>query len=150
MTSLSPYPTDVIATSKSEALKRARSLTRPTIILSIDDPGKREIDFGERPDLWGVLSVRFIDDDRPGEYTMSTDDAETILDFVESYIGQYVQIIVHCYEGKSRSAGVAAALQELLFGKNDILDDWHYHPNMLCYQMIMQAGENRNWRPMGH
>ena len=140
-------PTDVFAVSQERALDMARNLTRPTIIISINDPGMPEIDFGGRPDLLDVCHLRFFDVDGASEYGITEEDAEEILDFVEEYADRPVQIIVHCYAGQSRSAGVAVALMEL-FGldSSEIFDDWHYRPNKRCYEMVMEAalGEAAN------
>ena len=138
--------TDIFAVSEAEAIERTRDLTRPTIIVSITSPGGPEIDFGSRPDLLGVLHLHFADIDYPDSSAMSLEDADAILDFIEEYSQRYAQVIVHCYEGKSRSAGVAAALQYLLLGRDDIHGDWHYRPNALCYGKMMEAARRRGWR----
>ena len=138
--------TDIFAISEAEAIERTRDLTRPTIIVSITSPGGPEIDFGSRPDLLGVLHLHFADIDYPNSSAMSLEDADAILDFIEEYSQRYAQVIVHCYEGKSRSAGVAAALQYLLLGRDDIHGDWHYRPNALCYGKMMEAARRRGWR----
>lgn len=138
--------TDIFAVSKAEALERARNLTRPTIIISLTSPDEPEIDFGSSPDLLGILHLHFGDIDYPDSSAMSSEDADAILDFIEEYSERYVQVVVHCYEGVSRSAGVAAALQCLLVGRDSIHGDWHYRPNPLCYGKMMEAARRRGWR----
>ena len=127
-------------------MERAQNLTRPTIIISITSPEEPELDFGNRPDLLGVLHLHFADIDYYDRGAMSLEDADAILDFILAYSERYVQVIVHCYEGKSRSAGIAAALQYLLLGRDDIHGDWHYHPNALCYGKMMEASRKRGLR----
>lgn len=86
-----------------------------------------------------ILRLGFfdIDNNYPSFHgKMTIDDAELIVDFVQRNMDK--KIIIHCDEGQSRSAGIAAALSKYYNG-----DDSEYFknsdmaPNHLCYDLIL-------------
>ena len=80
------------------------------------------------------------DDEEGGITSMTPQNAYDILDFVEKWLDEDVDIIVHCGAGVSRSAGVAAALSLLVNGDDsNIFDDGRYSPNMHCYRSVLKA-----------
>lgn len=69
---------------------------------------------------------------------MSEQDAARIVSFVKKYKDSVDGIIVHCDAGVSRSAGVMAAIVKWLTGDDSkIFSDLRFHPNMWCYQLVL-------------
>lgn len=71
---------------------------------------------------------------------INDEDAENIKEFIQKYVGDdsVDLIIVHCEAGRSRSAGVAAALMKYLWNDDsEIFDSSRYNPNMLCYRTVL-------------
>ena len=92
------------------------------------------------PNLIDVLSLRFNDVESNEPNHMMRADAEAIIAFVNKYINDVSQIIVHCGAGVSRSAGVAAALM-LIINNDDspIFDNPKFCPNRCCYRTTLNA-----------
>ena len=82
-----------------------------------------------------ILSLKFNDTENTNtEYHgISEEDATKIKSFIDKYKNTSVDIcIIHCFEGKSRSAGVGAAILEYLgYDSSVILKDMRYNPNIL-------------------
>jgi len=71
---------------------------------------------------------------------ISEKQANQIVDFISKNKDNVDTIIVNCMAGKSRSAGVAAAI--LKFYHNDdtpIFNNNKYIPNMTCYRTVLNA-----------
>lgn len=85
-----------------------------------------------------ILSLAFEDADaRDGG--MVKKDAEAICRFIQDHAGT-PEIIVHCDGGKSRSAGIAAAIMHRFTGDgSEILKDPQYKPNMHCYHTTVNT-----------
>lgn len=129
----------------------------PYIVVSIADPGQREIapgksgyvDVPRHPGCKGVLEVDFHDiefDGNPYRYKSITDeDAREIAAFVleSQERGEWPLLIVHCEAGVCRSSAVAAALYKFLNNKSDAFfwdeNKGGYLPNKLVYQRMMDA-----------
>lgn len=83
------------------------------------------------------LNLQF-DDVLEGEpYCMTVEDANKIVEFVKS---TNLPITVQCEGGVSRSAGVAAAIEE--FYNNAISDLWKdgtHAPNEWCYKLVLNS-----------
>lgn len=70
---------------------------------------------------------------------MTDVQAQAIIAFVESKLDKVDFFIVHCEAGRSRSAGVAAALSKWINGEDwDYFLDPKYTPNSYCYQTILE------------
>ena len=116
----------------------------PTIIISIDDPGFPQTPFDiDNSNIIGILKLWFCDVGEDNEAIGITEsDAESIVSFVRHYLPLRPEIMVHCAAGKSRSAGIAAALNRWLNGSDSPVMDSHYKtPNFLCYKRICDAAK---------
>lgn len=75
---------------------------------------------------------------------MTKEEADKIVDFVIKYKDKVDKIIVHCFAGVSRSAGVCAAIMEYFKeSSNEIFKNSKYIPNMYCYKIVKESFENR-------
>jgi predicted protein tyrosine phosphatase len=76
--------------------------------------------------------------------SFDSDNAESILDFVDKYKNEVEMIIVNCELGISRSAGCASALSKLINGDNANIEEHpSLHPNKLIYKLILDEGNRR-------
>ena len=125
--------------SRQEALVVAGALDDRAVIVSISDSDAALPAFPDNPFIESTLFLRF--DDVDGGYgAMTAEHAFDILEFVGSYVDQPIAIIVHCGAGRSRSAGVAAALMLLLNGDDSpVFSNPLYSPNMHCYREVLNA-----------
>jgi predicted protein tyrosine phosphatase len=90
-------------------------------------------------DVDGQDSIDINDDYAAIKELMTDKDAKRIAGFVERY--KDVLLLIHCDEGVSRSAGIAAALLRHYTGdETAIFDDcFSYNPNMWCYFKVLKA-----------
>ena len=118
----------------------------PHLIISINCPGEDAATIKTnratlaRSDHW-FWDLDKPDPNRPGleEFLIQPSDAKQIVDMVDAH-PDAERIIVHCTAGRSRSAGVAAALLKALTGNDDqIFKNSHYFPNMRVYRMVLEA-----------
>jgi len=80
----------------------------------------------------------------PEEELFQPAHAKAIIDLVEAH-PEAEHIIVHCTAGKSRSAGVAAALHKVLNGSDEpIFGNARYRPNMRVYRMVLEEWYSRH------
>ncbi len=78
------------------------------VAISIADP--KQIKPQLHPDFEDVLSLRFLDvDDTSG---MMKHDAQMVIQFLEKYLPEHVNILIHCQMGISRSAAIAQFIGE--------------------------------------
>ena len=111
-------------------------------LISIMDHSR---DCSERYPAPRVLRLCF--DDAEGadrrQVLISAEQAEAICAFVLRCRDEIDLLIVHCTQGASRSAAVAAAVLRGL-GEDDrlIWDDPRYCPNRLVYSVVCAAFEN--------
>lgn len=104
----------------------------PAAIISISSYGKDIIQFSCKS-----LNLEF-DDMTEGEpHCMTAEDANKIVEFVKS---TSLPITVQCEGGVSRSAGVAAAIEEF-YNKtvSDLWEDGVHTPNEWCYKLVLNA-----------
>ena len=126
--------------SRSRALAYVAEATSPIVIVSINDHGSYVPDFADNPYIEDICYLFFDDVETEEEGGMTRDDAEEILAFAKDHLDADVECVVHCGAGRSRSAGVAAALMLLVFGDDaDIFDSPVYSPNMHCYRYVLDA-----------
>lgn len=82
-----------------------------------------------------ILRLAF-DDVDTGDTAMSLIQAQAVVDFLES--NDIDVLVIHCGAGRSRSAGVAAAIMNH-FSRDDDVIFQRYTPNMNCYRKVIQA-----------
>ncbi len=112
----------------------------PSIIISIRNKGDAPVCFAENPEVRAILRLYFNDSEEELPTSLTDADAESIVRFVEGWQGKVEQIVVHCTEGVSRSAGVCAALMRRMGeDENEIFGDRRYRPNMRCYRKVLTA-----------
>lgn len=134
--------------SRLEAFNYCKSChNTPAVIISISTPNTEypyKVFKGDINCVIDILVLSFADvdgqdsmdinDDYAAIKELMTDkDAKKIAGFVDRY--KNVLLIIHCDEGVSRSAGIAAAVLRYYTGDDAaIFDDcFSYNPNMWCY-----------------
>lgn len=129
-----PEPLSVTVLSRQEAEAQAPTFGSNDFVVSIGNPEQAELHFP-----CPVLHLHFFDkeDDR----CITEEQADTLAAFVRKEIGLgRHHLIVHCNQGISRSAGVAAAfLRAFRFDEEIILDDGRYCINGWCYLHVCRA-----------
>lgn len=92
-----------------------------------------------------VLYLKFDDYDKFHQNSINKIDANNVIQFINDNIKGINRIVVHCGAGKSRSAGVAAAIGKWMNNDdNFVFDNSYYIPNMLCYRMVLTASQEIN------
>jgi len=113
-------------------------------VISIQDPDCDFIKLPKNPNCVATSKYKFYDFDSPtGQknydlWLFEKQDAEKILEFVESIKNKIELLCVHCVAGISRSAGVAGALSKI-YNNDDSYYFKHYCPNMLVYRIILNT-----------
>ncbi len=142
--------------SRLEAFNYCKSChNTPAVIISISTPNTEYPYKGFKSDINCVIDILVlffadvdgqdsmdINDDYAAIKELMTDkDAKKIAGFVDRY--KNVLLIIHCDEGVSRSAGIAAAVLRYYTGDDAaIFDDcFSYNPNMWCYFKVLKAFE---------
>jgi predicted protein tyrosine phosphatase len=76
-------------------------------------------------------------------HMFNDEQAEKIAEFVKSVSGKSELLICQCEYGQSRSAGIAAAVRQFLYGDGiEIFADERYYPNKLVYRKVLAAIKN--------
>ena len=129
------------------------SAEEPFILISVTDPGSDEALYADTPLCRGVLRLQFDDAEYKGQTPrgktlISKQDADAILALVQQHVMETREpvhtIICQCEMGRSRSAGIAAALSNILTGE-DATFFTHYYPNRWVYQTILdQHAQQQN------
>lgn len=110
------------------------------VIVSINDVADELNRFHNNHNILSVCSLSFDDVEGNGVNPMTREDADKIIQFIDQYINDVDEIIVHCGAGVSRSAGVCAALMMILTGADSaIFNDGRYRPNMHCYRLVLES-----------
>ena len=125
--------------SQKNALERAASLQEDTAIISIVSLDEKDVVFSDSDRIIGVLRLRFNDlkeeydeDGIPyGRPLPRSADFYGLKSFVEDL--QCERLIIHCWEGTSRSAAVAKAVYEYRGKKDTMLTHSRFDPNPLVY-----------------
>ena len=111
-----------------------------TAIISVRNMDDDCVPFCESKSLYAVKTLFFDDTDQETPNCFSPEKAEEIREFLQSVLGHVDRLIVHCENGISRSAGIAAAILKTLTGDDTpITGDHWFVPNKLCYSLTMQA-----------
>ncbi len=121
------------------------------IIISITNPDRPQANIPADPACLGILRLSFWDvcnteDPELSKIMFNAEHAQQISAFVHANLTKTPDlplIICQCEAGRSRSAGVAAALSKLLTGEDEEYFK-RYNPNSLVYSTIMnEAAELR-------
>lgn len=96
------------------------------------------------PKLYSKLELFFDDIDEPvkGYRLFSDDDANQIINFVQSNKNSTTLFVIHCHAGISRSAAVAAALSRYYNGDERFYFN-KFIPNIHVYSTIIK-NTNKN------
>ena len=144
-----------VAISRVGAMALASKFSKPHIIISIQEPKDKLIEFSPNKTRLAVLSIDFYDLDynpsrwgkketeeikkQYGHGIFKPKQARTIINFVEEWKDKIDLIVVHCEAGISRSPGVAAAINKVLTGSDkSIFDNPMYIPNRYIYSTILK------------
>lgn len=125
----------------------------PAAIISISTPNTEypyEVFKSDTNGIADILNLSFADVDRQESININDDyaatkelmtdkDAKRIAKFANRHKG--ILLIIHCDEGVSRSAGIAAAILRYYTGDDAaIFDDcFSYNPNVWCYFKVLKA-----------
>lgn len=127
--------------SQAEALALAAQAKERTAIVSITSTGDGALAFPENPNIEGILHLSFNDlvsayDEEGFPYGRPLPqqaDFAGLKAFVDGLSCQ--RLIVHCWEGTSRSAAVAAAIHAYRGGQDTLLKGRRFAPNPLVYDL---------------
>lgn len=121
--------------SEQYAIEIAKTTKKDTAIVSITCPEDPDIIFTNNESIKSIFRMKFndIDTDKiPNLPPPKRDDFIGLKDFADNLCCE--ELIVHCGAGVSRSAAVAAALNEYLHLGYTIFGREQYHPNSLVYK----------------
>lgn len=123
----------------------------PHVVVSINNP---ELDLPAKFDsnnmTLGRVNLYFWDLDEvppgvedPDNWKLFLrEEADAVVDMLRKQ-GDCRHVIVHCSAGKSRSAGMAAAIMKCLNDDDTLIfNDRRYMPNMRVYRMMIDAWNN--------
>ncbi|MBQ6611564.1 MAG: hypothetical protein IJH70_14140 [Oscillospiraceae bacterium] len=128
--------------SQAEALRLAEEVTEKTAIISITSKGDENVAFPKNPNILAVLHLKFNDliveyDEEGIPYGRELPQQEDLVGLKEFVTGlSCEQLIVHCWEGVSRSAAVAKAVYEFLGNKGILSSPQGLSPNPLVYKLV--------------
>lgn len=125
--------------SQTEALALAAAAQEKTAIISITSTGNEALTFPGNPNIEGILHLSF--NDLVAEYDEGgfpygrplpqQEDLQGLKTFVDGLTCE--RLIVHCWEGTSRSAAVAAAIHAYRGKKDTLRTRQPFVPNPLVY-----------------
>lgn len=113
------------------------------LVISIRTPGDEKANLGNN--AYDILFLSFCDCDNSNDPTItliSKQDTDDIVTFIHKYnkINKEFDLIIHCDAGRSRSAGVGAAIEKYLFGyDNHYFNNSVFNPNILCYREVLNS-----------
>ena len=117
-----------------------RSVMDDCLIISISEKDADPNRFHNNPHIKGVCRLHFDDVEGGNANSMTRADAEKIIQFVNENMHKADEIIVHCFAGVSRSAGVCAALMLIMTGSDmEIFNNPRFCPNMHCYRTMLET-----------
>ena len=127
--------------NQKQAVEYAESAGSETSIISITSRGDMDVVFPSNPNVVSVLHMKF--NDLTDEYDEEgipygrplpqPEDFTGLKSFVEKLTCEI--LIIHCFEGKSRSAAVARAIYEFLGSKDDLRIRKDAVPNPRVYDL---------------
>lgn len=129
----------------AEALAAA-GFTPNTALISIGDTGSTPLVLRHEP-AWMLrlvfddISSDEIDEYKGQKYTLFDESmARKTAEFVFTHKDEVETLICQCEYGQSRSAAIAAAVTEYLYGNGiEIFADDRYYPNKLVFRSTLQA-----------
>ena len=127
--------------SQKSAIEQAPHIQDNTSIISIVSSDERDVIFCQNDKIGGILHLKFNDlkaeyDDEGipyGRPLPRSKDLAGLRQFVEGL--QCDRLLVHCWEGSSRSAAVAAAVYEFRGSTDTMLIHNRIAPNPLVYRL---------------
>lgn len=133
----------VFVRSRKDMEKISKSISNPSIIISIRDPDKKKAYFATNSNIVEVKYFAFDDwdvVDNTDNQLISDVQAKNIAEFVSKYnnMEESFDLYINCEAGISRSAGVAAAISKVLTDDDNAFFRM-YRPNMLVYRKIYNA-----------
>jgi predicted protein tyrosine phosphatase len=122
-----------------EAEEYARKLSVPEIMISITDIKLADLQYWDECDL---LRLEFIDVEVIDKFCFTKEMANQIIDFVNRFENKpnKDEIIVHCFAGVSRSAGVAKWIAEKY--DLDFKDEYNDY-NKMVYNILKYEDSNK-------
>ena len=121
----------------------------PTAVISIGDVGSAAPVLENRPDYFLRLEFDDIDLSWIEDYEtcgkdafrlFSMEQARQIVQFIENCWDKIGLLVCHCQYGHSRSAAVAAAIQQHFEGDGiRYFVDARYHPNVYVFSLVTEA-----------
>ncbi len=127
--------------SQAAALSLAEEATEKTAIISITSTGEPDVVFPDNPSIVSVLHLKFNDltsevDEEGIPYGRELPRQEDFTGLKEFVTGLSCEhLIVHCWEGISRSAAVAKAVYEFLGSRDTLFSRQAFSPNPLVYAL---------------
>lgn len=118
-----------------------------SILIRLGDPNYNFDEIKYLSQYRDVLELKFHDVEKEWDLPsyiipFTKDDAEMIKNFVLIHLNNISEIVVHCYAGMSRSAGIALSLSWYL-GEIEqsqyIIDSKKYLPNLTCIEYMTQV-----------
>ena len=127
--------------SQKIAQERAASLQEDTAIISIVSLDEKDVAFSDNDRIIDVLRLKFNDlkaecdeDGIPyGRPLPRSGDFNGLRSFVDNLHCE--RLLIHCWEGTSRSAAVAAAVYEYRGKKDTMFTHSRFSPNPLVYTL---------------
>ena len=127
--------------SQNRALEEAADIKsgEQVSIISIVSSDEKDVEFCCSENLCGVLHLKFNDLETEydeegipyGRPLPKSKDLNGLKEFVVQLCCD--KLIVHCYEGTSRSAAVASAIWKFRGGSDTVLTHQRFDPNSLAY-----------------
>ena len=133
---------NITVMSRAELAEYYMSVKVPTAVISITERDGKNLPLEGNANIKDVLYLHF-DDEVEGNNAIKEEQARLIYKFVEEHFvlkKNCEDLIVQCFAGVSRSAGVAAAISLAIKGDDsEIFNNGRYVPNMLCYRKVLDA-----------
>ena len=127
--------------SKKRALEETANIQpeKSVSIISIVSSDEKDVEFDCKKGLSGVLHLKFNDLEKEydeegipyGCPLPKSEDLDGLKEFVEQLGCD--RLIIHCYEGTSRSAAIASAIWKFRGGSDTVLTHQRFAPNRLVY-----------------
>lgn len=123
-------------------------------IISINEEGKIiPITYQRSEDCIDFIQLCFTDTeedvivtDKIRYHTITDNQADLIVEFVENNKEKVDYFIVHCHAGISRSSGVAKALYEIYNNDKDTIDDdERFLPNKTVYEKVIHSYQRKEY-----
>ena len=138
---------DIEICSQARALKMAEAASRKTSVISITSKEENEVDFAGNPHIASVLHLKC--NDLTAEYDEEGIPYGRPLPVREDFAGlkEFVDglscdcLIIHCWEGTSRSAAVGKAVYEYRGSRDTVRAGNRVSPNPLVYELACRELE---------